>query len=75
MNEATDPWRPMAQCPELRPGEYLVAYDDHSRIPAYRRVAFWDGWRWRSGANGSVIRDPDHIYRPDDGPIWEALRG
>ena len=21
------------------------------------------------------IREPDHVYRPDDGPIWEALRG
>ena len=59
----------------LRPGEYVVSYLETRGVPPYRRVAFWDGWRWRASVSGSVIRDPDHIYRPDDGPIWEALRG
>ena len=59
----------------IRPGEYVVSYLETRGVPPYRRVAFWDGWRWRSSASGSVIREPDHVYRPDDGPIWEALRG
>lgn len=68
----TDPWRPLAQCPALRPGEYLVAYEGAT---PHRRVAIWTGSWWRAGSGGPILRAPDHIYRPDDGAIWEVPHG
>lgn len=75
MAEIAELWGPLSSRQKLRTGEYVVSYRGTRGVPSYRRVAFWDGWQWRDSTRGAVIREPDRIYRPDDGPIWEALRG
>lgn len=45
----------------LVPGEYVVAYDESTRGPGYRRVAYWSGARWHAGQNSPRIRPPDRV--------------
>lgn len=47
----------------LVPGEYVVAYDESTCGPAYRRVAYWSGARWHAGEqqDSPALLTPDRV--------------
>lgn len=47
----------------LVPGEYVIAYYESTRGPAYRRVAYWSGARWHAGdqQDSPALLTPDRV--------------